>query len=67
MNDQLGDNPEALAGAAMMIQREHAKLREKAEAVEEKKGGSEIITGIVVVAVMIATLALMMFMNSGGS
>ncbi len=67
MNDQLGDNPEALAGAAMMIQREHAKLREKAEAVEEKKGGSEIITGIVVVVVMIATLALMMFMNSGGS
>ena len=65
MNDQLGDNPEALAGAAMMIQREHAKLREKTEAIEEKKSGSEVLTGVVVVVVMISTLALMMFMNSG--
>ena len=65
MNDQLGDNPEALAGAAIMIQREHMKLREKTEAIEEKKSGKEVLTGVIVVVVMIATLALMIVMNSG--
>ena len=65
MNDQLGDNPEALAGAAIMIQREHAKLREKTEAIEEKKSGKEVLTSVIVVVVMIATLAMMIVMNSG--
>lgn len=65
MNDQLGDNPEALAGAAIMIQREHARLREKTEAIEEKKSGKEVLTSVIVVVVMIATLAMMIVMNSG--
>ena len=58
-------SPEALAGVAMTIQREHERLRQKSQAVEDKKGGNEILTGIVVVVVMVAMLALMIFMNSG--
>lgn len=65
MSDKLGEHPEALAGVAMTIQREHERLKNKAEAIEEKKGGSEVITAVVVIVVMVAMLALMMFMNSG--
>ena len=65
MNDQLGDHPEALAGVAMTIQREHERLKKKTEAVEEKKSGSEVLTAVIVIAVMIAMLGLMLFMNSG--
>ena len=65
MNDKLGENPEIMAGVAMSLARERAALREKHEEKQEELGNSGVWTAVVVIAVMVATLALMLFMNAG--
>ena len=67
MNDKLSENPEIMAGVAMSIARERAALRDKAELGEEQATKGTLLTAIVVIAVLVGTLVLMLFMNSGGT
>ncbi len=69
MDDKLDNNPEVMAGVAMTMAHERHLLRRKAaeskETARTQSPGSGLFTAIVVVAVLVGTLVLMLFMNSG--
>lgn len=66
MNDEIRENPELMAGVAMsMAARERAALEERAREGAEASGKGTMVTAFVVIAVLVATLALMLFMNNG--
>jgi hypothetical protein len=61
---KLEESPEVMAGVAMSLAREREALRKKAEEAREAgNGGSDVLTAIGVVVVLVGTLALMLFMN----